>query len=263
MSGSAYVESVGLIAPGLPSWQSSMSTFAGLSPYVPAAFPAVQPDSLPPNEQRRAPLGVRMALRAAEEAIGDSTISAATLASVFATSEADMEIIHRICAALAEPERSVSPTDFHNSVHNAASGYWSIAAAARGPSTTIAAYDFCCAVALREALGMLVVDDTDSLLVLYDVPPPPPLYDKRPIEQPVAVALVLSRERTPRSLARLTLCSATTEQLMREPGLEALRRANPAARALPLLQSLATKRAGVIGVREYDDRLLGIRVELP
>lgn len=260
---SGYVESVGLIAPGLPSWRSGAPVLRGISPYVRAELPPVQPASLPPNERRRAPLGVRMALQAAEEAIAGAALGAAMLASVFATSEADMEILHRICAALAEPERGVSPTDFHNSVHNAASGYWSIAATARGPSTTIAAYDFCFAVALREALGMLAVDGSDTLLVLYDVPPPPPLYAKRPIEQPAAVALVLRRERTPGALARLTLCAATMEQRIDEPGLEALRRANPAARALPLLQSLAAKRAGVIGVREYDDRLLGIRVELP
>lgn len=260
---SGYVESVGLVAPGLPSWRAGANVLRGLSPYVLAEFPPVLPASLPPNERRRAPLGVRMALQAAEEAIAGSTLGASTLASVFATSEADMEVLHRICAALAEPERGVSPTDFHNSVHNAASGYWSIAATARGPSTTIAAYDFSFAVALREALGVLAVDDADTLLVLYDVPPPPPLYDKRPIAQPAAVALVLRRECTPGALACLTLCSARTESDIDEPGLEALRRANPAARALPLLQSLAAQRAGVIGVREYHDRLLGIRVELP
>ena len=260
---SGYVQSVGLIAPGLSSWRSGVAVLRGISPYVRADISTAQPASLPPNERRRAPLGVRMALLAADEAIAGSALGASMLASVFATSEADMDILHRICAALVEPERGVSPTDFHNSVHNAASGYWSIAATARGPSTTIAAYDFCFAVALREALGMLAVDDTDTLLVLYDVPPPPPLYDKRPIEQPAAVALVLGREHTPGALARLTLCAAETEQRMDEPGLEALRRANPAARALPLLQSLAAQRAGVIGVYEYDDRLLGIRVELP
>src|SRR3546814_3937116 len=42
---------------------------------------------------------------------------AGDLATVFAGSDADMAILQRISAALATPERIVSPTDFHNSVH--------------------------------------------------------------------------------------------------------------------------------------------------
>ena len=37
------------------------------------------------------------------------------------------QVIHEICEALATDEREVSPTRFHNSVHNASAGYWGIA----------------------------------------------------------------------------------------------------------------------------------------
>jgi hypothetical protein len=217
---------------------------------------------LPANERRRAPLGVRLALCAAEEATAASEVAATTLATVFATSDADMDVIHRICAALAEPERSVSPTDFHNSVHNAAPGYWSIGTKATGPSTALSAYDFNLAAGLCEALALLSVDQTDVLLVLFDVPPPPPLYKSRPGAHPAAVALVLCREQSSRSLAQISICAAMGESTLDDAGLEALRQANPAARSLPLLQSIAARRSGVVGIRAYDDRFLGVRVEV-
>jgi hypothetical protein len=231
--------------------------------YTPSALGPIQPTSLPANERRRAPLGVRLALRAADEAVASAAVDASALASVFATSDADMEIIHRICAQLAEPERNVSPTDFHNSVHNAACGYWSIGTGARGPSTAISAYDFNLAAALLESLAQLSIDETDVLLVLFDVPPPPPLYAARPVAHPAAVAMLLGRERSAHTLANLSICEATTEQTMADAGLEALRSANPAARALPLLQMLALRRFGIVGIRAYDDRFLGVRLEAP
>jgi Beta-ketoacyl synthase, N-terminal domain len=258
---SAFVDGIGLIAPGLPSWRDAQPVLRGTTAYVPAPVGAVQPDILPANERRRAPLGVRLALRAAQDATAESTLAPATLASVFASSDADIEIIHRICCALAEPVCAVSPTDFHNSVHNAASGYWSIGTAARGASSAVSAYDFNLATGLRETLALLRCDDTDALLVLYDVPPPPPLYAKRPVAHPAAMALLLTRGRTSRTIAHLALCDATGEDMMEDEGLEELRRANPAARALPLLAAIAAQRSAVIGVRQYDDRCIGIRVE--
>lgn len=260
MSG-AFVEAIGLVAPGLPSWRDAQPVLRGATAYVPASVGTVQSDLLPANERRRAPLGVRLALRAAQDATAESTLAPATLASVFASSDADIEIIHRICFALTDTARAVSPTDFHNSVHNAASGYWSIGTTSRGASSAVSAYDFNLAAGLRETLALVSCEDTDALLVLYDVPPPPPLYIKRPVAQPAAVALLLARARTSHTIARIALCDATDENTMRDEGLEELRRANPAARALPLLAAMAARRSGVIGVRQYDDRCIGIRVE--
>lgn len=259
----AFVEAIGLLAPGLPSWEAGRDILSGAQPYVGGVLPSVQASLLPPNEQRRAPLGVRMALRVAGEALGASSVPASELASLFATSEADLEILHRICSALAEPERAVSPTDFHNSVHNAASGYWAIAAGARRGSTTLAAYDFSLAAGLREAIGMLSVDDTDLLLALFDVPPPAPLYATRPISSPFAVALILTRAKTARSCARLELTASKAETTLSDSSLESLRKSNPAARALPLLELIAARRAGVIGLPASEVQPLGLRVDMP
>ena len=98
MSG-AFVEAIGLVAPGLPSWRDAQPVLRGATAYVPASVGAVQSDLLPANERRRAPLGVRLALRAAQDATAESTLAPATLASVFASSDADIEIIHHLFRA--------------------------------------------------------------------------------------------------------------------------------------------------------------------
>lgn len=239
-----YIHAVGLCAPGLPDWATAKPVLAGLAPYETAELLAPASTLLPPNERRRAPLAVRLAFRAAEDAVNGFGLNAAELASVFATSDADTPIIHRISAALAEAGRVISPTDFHNCVHNAAAGYWSIAVACKRPSCSLSAYDASFGAGLLEAAALAHGDSEPVLLVSYDIPPPAPLYATRPIAQPAGVALVLNAQ-PQGALARLELAFSTTaETACSDAGLEALRLANPAARALPLLQLLAAGSAG-------------------
>lgn len=239
-----FVESVGVAMPGLAGWSVAAPILRSERPYAPEALAPHSPAVLPANERRRATATVRLAFQAAEDAVNGSSIAARDLAAVFASSDADLNIIHRICHALTTEQRLVSPTDFHNSVHNAAAGYWSIAVGAQTPSSTVSGYDDSFTVGLSEALGLAAVDALDVLLVAFDLPAPEPLYAKRPIELPASVALVLTRERTVRSLASLQ-CEPTNDApgAMDDPQLEALRRATPPARALPLLRALARRAA--------------------
>jgi hypothetical protein len=237
---SAYIVGVGVAAPGLASWSDAQAILRGERSYEPTALSTYQPNLLPPNERRRASPAVRMAFRVAEEAT--RARSGATLATTFVSADGDLQIAHRICAALATPERFISPTDFHNSVHNAAAGYWSIATAAQGPSTAISGWDMGFAVGLIEALGMVQVEGMDTLLVAYDLPAPEPLWAKRPLAAAFGVALLLSREARPGALARLDLDFAPgAVSVLESEALERLRRSNPAARALPLLEALARR----------------------
>jgi hypothetical protein len=109
-----FIESVGLAAPGLPSWQEGRATLRGESALVPAPLSPHTPTLLPLNERRRATPAVKLAFRAAEDAMQGT--SAASLATVFASSDADLAIIHRICLALTATPRLVSPTDLTTSV---------------------------------------------------------------------------------------------------------------------------------------------------
>jgi hypothetical protein len=242
-----FIETVGFAAPGLPTWQAARATLRGESIFVPAPLPPHTPAMLPLNERRRATPAIRMAFRAAEDAMQGTTLSAASLATVFASSEADAVIIHRICLALTATPRLISPTDFHNSVHNAAAGYWSIAAGARAASTSICAYDGSFAAGLFEACSQVLVDGRDVLLVAFDLSEPLPMLARRAITGSAAAALVLTREPTERSMAALTCrASAEAETTLDESALELMRLGNPAARALPLIQSLALQRPGPV-----------------
>ena len=240
-----FIEAVGLAAPGLPSWHESQATLRGETAYLQTALALHVCAMLPVNERRRATPAIKLAFRAAEDAIQGTTLPAATLATVFASSDADLAIIHRICLALTATPRLISPTDFHNSVHNAAAGYWSIGAGARPASTTISAHDGSFAAGLLEASCMVTVDERDVLLVAFDIPAPEPLAAKRVILHPVSAALVLTRRATARSLAAMT-CRATSaiETKLDDNALEELRLGNPASRSLPLMQSLALGRHG-------------------
>jgi len=206
---------------------------------------------------------VRLAFQAAEDALQSSSIPAAALATVFASSDADLGIIHRICSALATTPRLVSPTDFHNSVHNAAAGYWSIAVGSRAPSASISAHDCSFAAGLTEACSLVAIDGCDTLLVAFDLPPPEPLYAQRPIANPVGVALILTRQSTQNTIAKLE-CerSRQAETLLSQADFEVLRLSNPAARGLPLLQRLALGESSVVNLPLNADARLAVRLRM-
>jgi hypothetical protein len=256
-----WVEAVGLAAPGFANWQEAQPVLRGEVPYEARELPPHAPQLLPPNERRRAPHTVRIAFQAAEDAVRAASIAPASLASVFASSDADLNIIHKISTALTQTPRLVSPTDFHNSVHNAAAGYWSIAVGARAPSSTLSAYDFSFAAGLDETCNFVRIDGLDALLVAFDAPPPQPLYDKRPIATAAAAALILTRERTDASMARLR-CRHVSEPASTASGaLEGLRCSNPAMASLPLLSLLARGVAGRVILQRSSSATLAIELE--
>ncbi|MGH8447322.1 MAG: beta-ketoacyl synthase chain length factor [Solimonas sp.] len=251
------IEAIGFAAPGLPDWPAAARLLRGEAAYEPAELPPYPPQLLPPNERRRATPAVRQAFRVAEEAVAGR--DAKPLATVFAGSDADMAILHRICAAVAEPQKLVSPTDFHNSVHNAAAGYWGIAVGATAPSTTLAGHDGSFALGLLEAALQCATQAQPVLLVVFDVPAPPPLYAARPLGCAASCALWLKPGGEPAPLGHLELSLDTAaETVLGDATLESLRLANPALRALPLLRLIATGTAGEVLLPNSGGR--GLRV---
>ncbi|ANX03619.1 beta-ketoacyl synthase chain length factor [Immundisolibacter cernigliae] len=255
-----YIDAVGCCAPGLDGWQQAQAVLRGERPYRRQDLPPHQSQLLPANERRRAPLSVRLAFHVAEDALRLDPRSPQRLASVFASSDGDTHISHRISQALAQPQRVVSPTDFHNSVHNAAAGYWSIATQARLPSVSLSACHASFAAGLLEAAGLAEVEDLDCLLVAFDVRAPDLLLPLWPVTESAAFALILSPRRSAVSLAALRVEAVTpvAETSMPDAGLETLRLSNAAARALPLLALLARREPGTVlldGVGEHSLRL--------
>jgi hypothetical protein len=246
-----FVQSVGVLGPGLSGWTTSRAILAGLAPYRVAPTPRPVPDILPATERRRSGDAIRLAVAVAQEAMDAGGLAADSAATVFASSEGDGGITHRICEALAVPERDVSPTLFHNSVYNAPSGYWSIATGSRFTSTSLCAFDASFAAGLLEAAGHVLVEHQPVLLIAYDVPSPQPLYAVRPVEVAFAAALLLTPTATPASLMRcdLRIERGTSRSAMPDMLPERLW-SNPAARGAPLLAALA-RRTGQTVWLEY------------
>jgi Beta-ketoacyl synthase, N-terminal domain len=258
---SACVHGVGLLGPGLTDWPSGARAIAGTAPYqpCPTVLPALQ--VLPPAERRRTGATVRLAIGIAQQAVASAAIDPAGLASVFASSNGDGLICHEICETLATEERQISPTRFHNSVHNAAAGYWSIATGATAASSAICAYDASFAAGLLEALFQVTVSGAPVLLVAYETIYPEPLHAKRPVPDSFGTALVLAPTPGPRGLARITaaLTAAPIDRLP-EPWLEAMRAGIPAARSLPLLRLLARGEAGRAVLEYLPEQRLAVEV---
>jgi len=258
----AYIEGIGVLGPGLADWPSAAAVLADAVPYLAAATILPAPLSLPPAERRRTGGVVKLALAIGFEATTRARVEPSTLATVFTSSGGDGSNCHEICQVLASSERQLSPTRFHNSVHNVAAGYWSIAASATAAANVLCAYDASFGAGLLEALTQVVVERAPVLLLAYDTQYPEPLRAKRPIPDAFGVAFVLAPEARARALAKLT--AALTDggaERMSEPQLEAMRACIPAARSLPLLRQLAQARGGRVILDYLPHARLALEVE--
>jgi hypothetical protein len=232
---------VGVCGPGMPDWTAARAVLRGEAPYDADQGVAPVAKLLPPAERRRATLSVRVALAAAQEAAAMAGIEAAGVASVFASSSGSSDIVHEMCSMLAAGDYQVSPTKFHNSVHNASAGYFSIAAGSTRPASSVCAYDASAAAGLLEAAVQVLDEGRPVLLVAFDTPYPFPLGAVRRIERAWAVALMLGPAQSAPALARLRLSVGVRadETPMQAAALESMRLSNPAARLLPLLAAVA------------------------
>jgi Beta-ketoacyl synthase, N-terminal domain len=262
MTLSGYVSGIGVLGPGLNDWPQAAAVLSGQQPYVAAPTVLPVPVMLPAAERRRTGRVVKVALAVALEATSRAGANPAQLPSVFSSSGSDGHICHEICQALALASREVSPTRFSNSVHNVAAGYWSIATGSMTESNVLCAFDASFVAGLLDAMTQIAVDRQTVLLVTYDTEYPPPLHAKRPIPDALGIAMVLTPERTSSSVAGIEV--ALTEESadkMREPELEALRLAVPAARSLPLLRLLAGGIAGRVVLDYLDVSRAAVQVQ--
>jgi Beta-ketoacyl synthase, N-terminal domain len=239
------IAGVGLLGPGLPGWTASRAVLAGEASWEPGPVALPPPALLPPTERRRTSAAVRLALAVAAEAAADSGRAPETLETVFASSNGDGAVVGSILEALSTPGGAISPTQFHNSVHNAAAGYWGIGMGSHRPSVSIGGHDDVVAAGLLQAVAAVVAGRRSLLLCAYDAPLPPPLAAARNTTMPFATALVLRPEPGGPARAMLDLRYVAEPAAPAPPPdepLDALAAENPAARALPLLRALAARR---------------------
>ncbi|BCX80848.1 3-oxoacyl-[acyl-carrier-protein] synthase I [Methylomarinovum caldicuralii] len=150
------------------------------------------PKRIPAAIRRRTGEATRLALCAGFLACERAGVDPRELPAVFASVGGEMQITDRLLVELAKPEGCVSPTAFHNSVHNAASGYWSIATGSRQPATALGAGEATFAMAWLEAWIRLLTEAERVLLVCYEERWPPHLQPGMG-RHPAALAWVLER----------------------------------------------------------------------
>ena len=254
---SVWVDGVGILGPGLDNWAQAQAVLQGQAAYVQAPTVLPVPTILPPAERRRASRVIKVALAVGLEAAQAAGQDPAQLPNVFASSGGDGHNCHSLCELLGSDDRQVSPTRFHNSVHNAASGYWAIATGATPPAQVLGGYDASFAVGLFEAMVQVQTLNTPVLLVVIDSEYPQPLHAKRPIADTSGLALVLSPTKSERSLAQLVLDAKAyladgNAVVQLQPGLEGLSAMSeqlPPWRGVPLLAALADASESPVAVR--------------
>ena len=236
-----WIDGIALWSPSMPGWDAARAGLRGeeTAPLQPASRPA--PTLLAANERRRAPDAVLLALEVASHALAGSGYSASAVASVFASTHGDLAVTDALCTTLAADPLLLSPTRFHHSVHNAASGYWAIGSGSAAASTALAAFDQTFATGLLEACVQCTADAQAVLLVAYDTEARGPLRSVNRSRGLLAVALLLAPVRS--AASQWALDWSVPEATVAVPTLQsAAARAladNATAAALPLFEALA------------------------
>ncbi len=256
-----WIASVGVLGRGLPDWNTTRDVLLGRARYADAPDPEPAPALLPAIERRRSSAPARWALTVGSEALAAGAIAQEDVAIVFTSCGGDGLITHQICEALAARPPQMSPTRFHNSVHNAPAGYWSIFARSRAPSTTLCGHDHSFAAGLLEAAAQTIVEQRPVLLVAYDLPCPEPMRTLWPVTRPFAAALLLAPVASGSIARRLSVELAAGAAEAAWP--EALPRdlaSNPAAQALNVLALVARSEGGKAKLQYFGKSHLSIDV---
>lgn len=238
------LQSVAIAAPGLDSWEQAQTVLCGQTPYQNTETIPPVANVLSPRERRRASRTVNLALAVATAAQQTSAIAADQLRKIFVSSNGDIDIFHYLCEELAVPEPQISPTKFHQSLHNSVAGYWDIVTHSHTASTSISAQDYGFVSGFLEAGLQAILEQQPVLLVFYDLNPTAPMDVCNPVWQWIGIGLVITPQPQANALANIKLCieeSPSAITSMNNITLEKFRQQNPAALGLPLLQALAKR----------------------
>ncbi len=187
--------------------------------------------------KRRASLLTRMAIEVFEQAAVMSKTDTSRVMTVWAIAHGEIHTAVSLMDMMRTGDGKLSPTKFHNSVYNTASGYASIATHNQAPSTTLSGGAELVGATLLEATGLLASHGGEVIVVWADEPPPVP-FELRFEATPLALALHLSTDPAG-AMARL-------HDLRQETAISAEAPPNEIAiaNALPLFENIANKKPG-------------------
>ncbi len=234
-----HIRGVGLWTTGIQSWQQLVDGLSDDFQNPTAQEKSPNPESIPSRERRRAPLSVKLALEVCEQACREADLNAKTLPSFFTSAMGDTHITDYMCTTLRSESKLLSPTRFHNSVHNAPSGYWTISTGDHSNSGYIGGFLASFPIALWEAAIFAEHNNCAVLLTSMDVAHQAPFTDICAAEHDFAMSLVLSPD-GPGPVINIDCLPGQAE--WSRPNNARLRRiaeGNASGRALALLEAAA------------------------
>lgn len=236
-----HIEGIGWWSPGIADWSHAAALLRDQAPLPMAGEGKPAAVILPPNERRRAPAPVLLACEVATQACAMADRPPDSLRCVFASMHGDISITNELCTTLATAPLQVSPTRFHNSVHNAPVGHWTVAGQCHAASNAVSALRGSFAAGLLESAVLACTEDAPVLFAAYDIAVLGALVGVIPAASPFGTALVISPQRSSRTLATLRLRhlphAAQTAPL--PANYAAFAEATPIANGLPLFAALA------------------------
>ena len=203
--------------------------------------------------RRRASLLTRIGVDVLQQAIAGAGCDPETTVSVWGTAHGEHSMAVALLAMMRRREGKLSPTQFHNSVHNTASGYASIATANGSASTTLTGGPELVFSAFLEAWCHLEAGAGDVALVLADEPLEGP-FEGREACAPLAIAFCLSARKEG---ALAVLSGLRRDAVAPEKRHESFGGLYVSA-ALPLLERIAMGRPGTIALELEGEEPVGM-----
>jgi hypothetical protein len=259
-------EGVAFWSSRLPGWDVARAVIRGEQAPPEGAASRPAPALLQPTERRRAPDTVAVALEVAARACEAAGRLPNELPAVFASTHGDLAISDYMCATLVATPSLISPIKFHNSVHNAAAGYWSIGTASHTPYTAISAFHHTFGAGLLETAVQVACEQQPVLYVAFDIEARGALSTMAPSRGLLGVALVLApadaaTNRPGRRHLRLRVasnegCEATAPR----SAAAALVAENALAPCMPLLEALAADAPATLQLTLGERTALNVQV---
>lgn len=255
-----YLNGVALIAPGSERFEDLSHFLQSGSLAALESDWKADPTSVSARTLRRLSPQTLLAMAVAEKirpGLGNDA------AWVFSSAYSEGETLKVILDSICTPDMAVRPVRFQNSVHNAASGQWTVATQIRSSVTSLCCGDASVGAGLLKAIMQVRLEQRSVGLVVYDVPLPFPLYTVHRMTMPAGVGLTLSPKLTAQSFARINVSFEKREitPVTTAFGKQALATFNPAFAILPLFERLCGIGTGSVVIDVNGATNLCLRVE--
>lgn len=250
------------------SWQSLAELLKNKNA-TPEKASGPKPQIIPANERRRAPLPVRLAVESSWQASQMAELDPKELSCVFVSGFGDTQLTDYMCKVLAGESKELSPTKFHNSVHNAAAGYWTISTGCEKAANSVAGFENSVSMTLLEGMIQCIEEDKPILLTFFDAAVSEILTDIMGPGDSFSCSIVIVPESFSHQSDYAKKITATLEQASCEwPALndcsDVIKTSytnNPSARVVPLLELLISESNSTIELPLSEQTALSVRVD--